>query len=255
MKNFIKKQKGITLIALVITIIVLLLLAGVAISMLSGENGILYQAATAVEKDHEQADQEKIKLAMGVYEISKYESDPKTLVETLQNEDWCESAIYDDTTKTTTVKFKDCGHEYVIPDSQEEKLLYFGEPYVGAMDENVVVMIFGEDGSGKSYFNGSISDEEPAGTFKYENGKIFIEGQDFGEIIDKENVVLDGVELHYRGEPFLCENPTHSANDGLNHWVMDEEGAFECMYSNENIPEGGEYYLSASDKYLKGNDR
>lgn len=33
-----KKQKGITLIALVITIIVLLILAGVSIAMLSGEN-------------------------------------------------------------------------------------------------------------------------------------------------------------------------------------------------------------------------
>ena len=47
MSNFIKKQKGITLIALVITIIVLLILAGVAISMLSGENGILTQAGKA----------------------------------------------------------------------------------------------------------------------------------------------------------------------------------------------------------------
>ena len=40
-------QEGITLIALVITIIVLLILSGVAISMLSGENGILKQAASA----------------------------------------------------------------------------------------------------------------------------------------------------------------------------------------------------------------
>ena len=43
-----KNEKGITLIALVITIIVLLILAGVAISMLSGENGILKKAAKAV---------------------------------------------------------------------------------------------------------------------------------------------------------------------------------------------------------------
>ena len=39
--------KGITLIALVITIIVLLILAGVSIAMLTGENGILNQAAKA----------------------------------------------------------------------------------------------------------------------------------------------------------------------------------------------------------------
>ena len=40
----IKNRKGITLIALVITIIVLLILAGVSIAMLTGNNGILTQA-------------------------------------------------------------------------------------------------------------------------------------------------------------------------------------------------------------------
>ena len=39
-----KNQKGITLIALVITIIVLLILAGITIAMLTGENGILTNA-------------------------------------------------------------------------------------------------------------------------------------------------------------------------------------------------------------------
>ena len=42
-----KKQKGITLIALVITIIVLLILAGVSIAMLTGDNGILNKAIDA----------------------------------------------------------------------------------------------------------------------------------------------------------------------------------------------------------------
>ena len=45
-----KKEKGITLIALVITIIVLLILAGIAIAMLSGENGILKKASDAKTK-------------------------------------------------------------------------------------------------------------------------------------------------------------------------------------------------------------
>lgn len=42
MKN---NQKGITLIALVVTIIVLLILAGVSIAMLTGQNGILNRAS------------------------------------------------------------------------------------------------------------------------------------------------------------------------------------------------------------------
>ena len=40
-----KNNKGITLIALVVTIIVLLILAGVSIAMLTGQNGILNRAS------------------------------------------------------------------------------------------------------------------------------------------------------------------------------------------------------------------
>ena len=43
------KEKGVTLIALVITIIVLIILAGVAINALVGENGIITQAQRAKE--------------------------------------------------------------------------------------------------------------------------------------------------------------------------------------------------------------
>ena len=42
-----KNQKGITLIALVITIIVLLILAGITIAMLTGENGLLTKSTAA----------------------------------------------------------------------------------------------------------------------------------------------------------------------------------------------------------------
>ena len=57
-----KRNKGITLIALVITIIVLLILAGVAISMLSGENGILRKAAEAKTKTEEAQKEEDTSL-------------------------------------------------------------------------------------------------------------------------------------------------------------------------------------------------
>lgn len=54
MKNYAKKSlkssNGITLIALVVTIIVLLILAGISISMLSGNNSILQKAGEAKEK-------------------------------------------------------------------------------------------------------------------------------------------------------------------------------------------------------------
>ena len=49
MIDIVKKEKGITLIALVVTIIVLIILAGVSINMLVGDNGIITQAQKAKE--------------------------------------------------------------------------------------------------------------------------------------------------------------------------------------------------------------
>ena len=46
-----KNNKGITLIALVVTIIVLLILAGVSIAMLTGQNGILNRGQEAAYKN------------------------------------------------------------------------------------------------------------------------------------------------------------------------------------------------------------
>ena len=57
-------RKGITLIALVITIIVLLILAGVTIAALSGPNGILSNANKAKEQTAESGAREKINIAV-----------------------------------------------------------------------------------------------------------------------------------------------------------------------------------------------
>lgn len=54
------ENKGITLIALIISIIVLLILAGVSLSALIGENGILNQAVNSAEKTKMALEQEAI---------------------------------------------------------------------------------------------------------------------------------------------------------------------------------------------------
>ena len=62
-KKIFKSTKGITLIALVVTIIILLILAGVSIAMLTGNNGVLTQAKSAKENTRVGEVQEKVKLA------------------------------------------------------------------------------------------------------------------------------------------------------------------------------------------------
>ena len=66
MRLEINSNKGITLIALVITIIVLLILAGVTIAALSGDNGILKRATEAKEQTNQKNDEETEKI--GGYE-------------------------------------------------------------------------------------------------------------------------------------------------------------------------------------------
>lgn len=59
MKENLKNKRGITLMALVITIIVLLILAGIAISMVARDNGILTKAARAHEMQDASTEKEK----------------------------------------------------------------------------------------------------------------------------------------------------------------------------------------------------
>ncbi|MCI8443852.1 MAG: type II secretion system protein [Clostridia bacterium] len=73
--NQMKNTKGITLIALVITIIVLLILAGVAIVSLTGENGVLTRASDSKNKTDEEEEKEAIAIAYnGAITESKGES-------------------------------------------------------------------------------------------------------------------------------------------------------------------------------------
>ena len=64
MEKIMKSKKGITLISLVVTIIILLILAGISIGMLSGDNGILEQAGNAKTQTDIAGEKEIIDLAV-----------------------------------------------------------------------------------------------------------------------------------------------------------------------------------------------
>ncbi len=80
MKRIKQKERGITLIALVITIIVLLILAAVSIATLTGENGILTKANKAAEAQKKAEVEEKVKVEV----LGSYDDDGKFQMETLK---------------------------------------------------------------------------------------------------------------------------------------------------------------------------
>ena len=71
-----KNNKGITLIALVITIIVLLILAGVSIAMLTGDNGILTKATESTTATDLAEVLEKVNMELNAQMTNAMAGDP-----------------------------------------------------------------------------------------------------------------------------------------------------------------------------------
>lgn len=75
------KNKGITLIALVITIIVLLILAAISIAMLTGENGLLTKAKKAKEETEVAKYYEKIEIIRTELRLKNPNYEPPSLIQ------------------------------------------------------------------------------------------------------------------------------------------------------------------------------
>ncbi len=71
-----KQQKGVTLVALVITIIVLLILAGVSIAMLTGDNGILTKATSSRDESLKAEAKEQVSMAINTNMANKLDATP-----------------------------------------------------------------------------------------------------------------------------------------------------------------------------------
>ena len=82
--NINNQEKGITLIALVVTIIVLIILAGIAINIIIGQNGIINKVTIAKEKNYMAQAEEKLKLVIADWKIEKT-TGSKTITEYFEN--------------------------------------------------------------------------------------------------------------------------------------------------------------------------
>lgn len=134
-----KNEKGITLIALVITIIVLLILAGVTVATLKGDNGILTKTNEAKENTEIKTEKEIIKLA--VLAASEKEDYKDISKEKLQNEleqlSGGETEVYSDN-KSYIIYFKETDRVYKVDENininQEEKEIVEKDNTPGELD-------------------------------------------------------------------------------------------------------------------------
>ena len=117
LKQKFKRNKGITLIALVVTIIVLLILAGVSINMLTGENGIIRRAgeaksATEVANEKEGVQESVIVATMADSTIT--ESNLKTALDNRFGTG--KTTVEDNKDNSYTITINDSKREYTIED-------------------------------------------------------------------------------------------------------------------------------------------
>ena len=124
MIKILNSSNGITLIALVITIIVLLILAGVTIATITGENGLLEKASTAGNETKKQQALEELKLK--ITEVQAYNKGDATLQD-LENE----------------LK-NDKSNEYIIEYIDGEMYVTY-KKYQLKIDTNLNITVVGQD--------------------------------------------------------------------------------------------------------------
>ena len=122
--NGLKNAKAITLIAMVVTIIVLLILAGVSIAVLTGENGLLNRATTAKQTHEEKTEEEKLKL--GVLALS---TEYRSQTTHTADEDKFSKFVNKEANKTKLANELGVATSAIEIDQDEDTLTYRGKTY------------------------------------------------------------------------------------------------------------------------------
>ena len=206
-----KNKNGITLIALVITIIVLLILAGISISMLAGDNSILSKAGQAKKDTIEGQEKEQVELAYVSAAINKLGdsvTDEELQTELNSSVGSGKTTVSSNDDTTLNVYFKETEHNYNVdkgivskvntsdPDEDLEKLKQY---FIGKGYSDCMEVIYDEDGNRVSshYKNNEIIPDASTSIqfaeygIKYHNRKYEIIGN--GE--DDEYIVTDVADI------------------------------------------------------------
>lgn len=129
-----KNEKGITLIALVVTIVVLLILAGVSISMLTGENRIIEKAGEASKENVHSTVYENLTLEITDYNTEKIlgETTTTNYIEYLKNENILDGDLVVNVKELVgnTLSFGNgnlIDGDYYIIEAEPYKIAYYGK--------------------------------------------------------------------------------------------------------------------------------
>ena len=226
------KEKGITLVALVITIIVLLILAGVSISSFTGQNSIIGKAKNAKEQTQIATEKEAIQLTMINKEATgdnKYDIGEELRDRTIANGDNWKIVSVNETGKIygtncyyipKGVELENYGqtkHEWVVDNNSGEIVeLPEGEYTKLAYGDNLAVtdgIILNVDPINMSDENSwgegvTLYGVTPGDGYGYNGTEIKFDGvDDYIEVYTEGNEIQEGITFE-----FYCKSPNKDWN-------------------------------------------
>lgn len=139
MENQLRGKKGITLIALVITIIVLLILAGVTIVTLTGDNGILKKVGDARNNNEKATEKEKIQAeVMGSYDLTG-KLDVRETVENIRNNiKDVKTVVATENNFPVRVTYNN-DHSYQVKSNGKVNSIYVDDNYIAVIPDGFTV--------------------------------------------------------------------------------------------------------------------
>ena len=169
-----KKQRGITLIALVVTIIVLIILAGISINLILGENGIITRASGAKQENIKAEERESIGFAYQNAEMELVLKGKEITAETIGEE----LKKYDKNVTVEEIEKSEIGDLEVVVDSKNATgyaEITFGKTenkYVVALkgtvtEEETPTLSLTYDPPLSQYTNGTVTVTANTNTSKY----------------------------------------------------------------------------------------
>ncbi len=233
--NIKNNEKGITLIALVVTIIVLIILAGISISLILGNNGIITKARDAKKNENEAQTREKIQIAWDGVQIEGIPKgwDNETKTEALENElKKSDNNAKADLVETDIIKVKYKGYESTI-DTKDGNII-ISNVDVKKEEENKEYSSDGKTAIIPAGFTISDKEEEKS----IDNGLV-VKGPDGSEFvwipINKETLSPEGTsnkemaeKINGKWKGILYENYSSTSSDKMTY------GNREPIYLNDS---------------------
>ena len=260
MQEKLKNTKGITLVALIITVIILLILAGVTISLLIGDNGMVTKTKQGVEKSEMASIKEKAELVRNEQGIRNFGENPQELTKSSYI-NALNVSFEDSIVEGSRVIVKDKKYAIFVKSNLEievikndGKTLAEGEMKLDyTVSEDGLIEIYPRIGGVESYK--TYAEKILEGKTQGEKEQIFLEGwkyiypEGFANVFgEKENPTFDDW-VNIRNASIENEEEKISKEKFIEELILDSEvNSFDEVLIKEKFvkPEG---YNFENDKY------